>query len=712
TGAFISSFVLQAKFGLDQGFDTYDDALPDKRTIFGNLSERRADETTARAARWLAAQGDKPFFLFLHYYDAHAAYEPPEPYASRFADDLYTGEIAYVDANVGRLIEQLKKSGLYDSTLIVVTADHGEMLGEHGEEAHSYFVYNAALHVPLIVHLPGERGARRSGDVVGLVDVAPTIAHLAGVDMSAVDGRDLAPALRSRPTGRDDNSQPGSAAPDDRAIYSESYTPAIYAANPLHALVTGRWKYILANRPELYDWAADPAEANNLIDAEPEMAGELRSRLLELLDSAPAAGGGVDAAVMDAADRRQLEALGYVAVEHDRVGGIDPERSDAKDRIGFHENVKRLAVLVAKRDFGAAERLIAQLLEIWPGFERGYVIRARIALDRGDPAAAEEDIDKALTLDPDDADALSLLGDVRMAGGAVGDAVAEYRAALGRDGDSTKAQVGLGIALAAQDALDEAIEHFREALVIDPGMAEAHHNLALALARKGQTDAAIGEYRAAEQLAPRMVGVQVGLGLALESQGKLAEAAACFRRALELAPGRADVHQNLASLLARRGRYAEAVADYEAALRINPDYAQAHNNLGAVLVRMGRPAEAVEHFERAVALAPDWLEPLNSAAWILATCPQSDVREPAAAVRYAEHAAVVSRRANASILDTLAAAYAAGGDFPRAVATGREALDRAVAARAADEAREIRSRLALYQQERAYVAPAVPGPTP
>lgn len=687
TGAFVSSFVLAGKFGLNQGFDTYDDELPEKRTIFGNLNERHADATTDRACAWLETHRAEPFMLFVHYYDPHADYAPPEPFASRFADEPYTGEIAYVDAAVHRLIERLKALGLYDSTLIVVTSDHGEMLGEHGERTHSYFIYQSAIRVPLIIKLPGASSGRRVAQLCGTIDIAPTIGALAGVDIAAMEGADVSRFVAGAANDA-----------SDRAIYSESFTPLIYAANPLQGLLTPRWKYIAANRPELYDWVADPGETRNLAETEAEIAADLRARLAEVTARAASPARAADPAGGSAADRRRLEALGYVALAHAREpGGVDPQRTDPKDRIAFHENVKHLAVYIADRRFAEAEQLIGELLAIWPEFARGYVIRARIEMDRGDREAAERDLAAGLALDPDDADALTLLGDLRR-GASPAEASALYREALARDETSAKAHIGLGIALVSTGNTREAIGHFRAALASDPGMAEAHVNLANALTREGAADEAGEHYEAALESAPRMVEAYLGLGAVRAAEGDFAAAEQALRRAGELAPDRADIHHNLATVLARQQKYSTAIEEYQAALRIRPDYPSAHQQLGAVLVLLRRSAEALPHFEAALRAEPDALAALNSAAWILATHPSAEVRRPADAVVFAERAARLSRRGSASVLDTLAAAHASAGNFAAAQATAREALALARGEGDAAQIVEIQSRLELYDR--------------
>jgi arylsulfatase A-like enzyme/tetratricopeptide (TPR) repeat protein len=694
TGAIVSSFVLDAKFGLDQGFVTYDDDLPTKRTALGRLNERRAEATTQRALAWLAAHADERAFLFVHYYDPHAAYEPPEPFATRFADDPYAGEIAYVDDCIGRLIVRLKESNLYDSSLIVVTSDHGEMRGEHGERTHSYFVYQSAVKVPLIVKLPGSSTARRVDGVAGLVDVAPTVCGLLGIEMPACDGRDLSPVLRGHTASR-----------DERAYYCESVTPHNYDANSLHGLVGGRWKYIRANRPELYDLDRDPAESNNLAPRETEIVAEMQAELAARYASAQRGDAGADTVALKAEDRRQLEALGYVSMGATNSGfDLDRTRSDPKDRIEFHEKVKQLAVAVARRKPQHTTRLCEELLADWPGFQRGHVILAGMAVDRGELAAATKHLAAALRIDPHDAAARCMLGRVLAQQGEFQQAIAQYEQVLARDPEFARAHSGLGMVWIARADSARAVRHLRKALSADPRLAEAHQYLAAALARKGESAEAVRHYRQALAMEPDRVDAHRGLATILRQQGELAAAEASLARAIDLAPERPDLHHNLGSVLATQGRLGEAVTHYREAVRLRPDYAQAHHNLGMALTMQQQRAEALEHFLAALRHRPEWLDPLNAAAWILATHPDAQVRSPERAVRLAERAARLCRRKDASVLDTLAAAYASAGTFEPAVATAQEALDLAEAMQNRALVNDIRAHLMQYQNHQAFIA--------
>ena len=272
TGAAISAFVLDSQYGLAQGFDFYDDTF--KEPLEGNhVVQRRGGETSDVALEWIEQNRDQRFFFFLHYYDPHANYSPPEPFASRFASP-YAGEIAYTDHCIGKVIQKLKDLDLYDSTLIIVAADHGELLGEHGEPAHSYFIYQSAIRIPLIFKLPGQDKPARIPSLAGLVDVMPTICSLLGVTPPPdIQGRSLETDWTQPPTDR-----------AARYVYCESFYPTIYDLNPLVGLVGDRFKFIQTTRSELYDLVDDPAESHNLFETEGEVAGMMEDELDAILD--------------------------------------------------------------------------------------------------------------------------------------------------------------------------------------------------------------------------------------------------------------------------------------------------------------------------------------------------------------------------------------------------------------------------------------------
>ncbi|HEX2465656.1 MAG TPA: sulfatase, partial [Thermoanaerobaculia bacterium] len=277
TAAFVGSFVLDARFGLDRGFELYDDDIPRDPTtaVPGLEAERPGTQVVDRALSWLNADDQRPFFVWVHLYDAHAPYEPPEPYRSRFADRPYDGEIASVDAQVGRLLSYLDERGLAGDTIVAVAADHGEALGEHGELTHGLLLFEPTVRVPLLLRAPGRLpGGVVVGEPVGLADLAPTLAGLAGVHLglpsSSVDGRDLSASLAAGDE------------PPRVDLYAETEYPRLFGWSALAAIRRGHAKYVAAPTPRLFDLESDPGETSNTLQAGDHRPAALAEALASL----------------------------------------------------------------------------------------------------------------------------------------------------------------------------------------------------------------------------------------------------------------------------------------------------------------------------------------------------------------------------------------------------------------------------------------------
>jgi arylsulfatase A-like enzyme/Tfp pilus assembly protein PilF len=764
TGAVVSSFVLDRRFGTSQGFDSYDDQFQVVHKV-GDLNERKGDETARVAVQWLESHKERPFFLFVHFYDPHDPYDPPEPFASKWKEQPYDGEVAFADHCAGEVLSKLRELGLWDETVVVVTGDHGEMLGEHGELNHGFFIYEGALRVPLVVRVP--RAAPRQVELpVSLVDIVPTVVSLAGIPVpKEVQGIDLSPWLAGRGSG-------GGARP----LYAETVTPTrYYGTSSLLGVIVDGWKYIETSRPELYDLRRDPAEAVNLLEREPARAASMGQTLVTILAAAGRAPGPApESAALDEASRQRLAALGYLGHGGEASSlRFDRSKEDAKDLIAFFRKDQRLNKLVEEKKYPQARALCDEMLRERPGFADCHLQMSKIALAEGQPEAAfaaarkavavgpknakaqahlasllreRGDLDgaiahyrQALETEPDSPDtrmalgraladkgqvdeaaqlvgaassalpesasAATQLGFVLAKQGKLEEAVAAYRRALALDPASAETHAYLGAALASLSRWDEAIVHFEQSLAARPDNAELHDRLGVALREKGRHEEALAQFREAVRLAPRLAVAHYNLGRSLKQQGKLDDATRAYRRALELDPRLAGAHNSLGSVLGSQGRMKEAAAEFREALRVEPGDAEAQNNLGLALRALGERDEALVHFREALRLRPDWPAPMNEIAWILATHPDPRVRNPAEAIRLAEAAAEKTSRRQPVVLDTLAAAYASSGQFDRAAATAQEAAALAASAGPAGLAADIGRRLELYRQKKAFREP-------
>ena len=402
TGAFVSSFVVDGRFGFERGFDHYD--APEIRPRLGGGMERRAGDTVRLATDWITAQ-PSPWFAWVHLFDPHAPYEPPPPFSERFADSPYAGEVAYMDNEVGRLLGALVAEDTFDQTVVIIAGDHGEALGEHGEETHGILLYEATTRVPLLIHMPGQTEAVRHSQPVGLVDLAPTLRELIGIERSS-DGLSLLPALDG--TGE---------VPVDRTLYLESLEG--YLRNgwaPLFAAVRGPMKYIQSPRPELYDLTSDPNERRDLAQDRPATGVDLVRRLAGIRPDDESFEG--ETIVLTADEEAALLALGYVTGSPGAAAGNRRNPADAIALAPIHQqaleakangDLEKAAKLfqreleedpaspvllwylgsceVESAPARATERF-RRAIELRPGFEAPYIDLAELLIRKGKTQAA------------------------------------------------------------------------------------------------------------------------------------------------------------------------------------------------------------------------------------------------------------------------------------------------------------------------------------
>ncbi len=455
TAGFVSAFVLDSRWGIAQGFERYYDDFDREEMDTANLGsvQRSGDVTIAEAVRWLdERQGASPFFLWLHLYDPHDPYTPPEPYLSRFPGQPYNGEVAFTDSLVGHFREALEERGLVDRSLLILTGDHGEGLGDHGERFHGFFVYETTIHVPLIVRFPH---AFRAGTVytgpVSHVDIMPTILEAAGLPVpEGVEGTSLVPAILGQAKARESE------------VYSESFYPLLhYGWAPLRALRTDTFKLIDVPRPELYDLRNDRSEVRNLAAQEPLIVDDLRVRLQRLRDEmerdAPSQG---SEAQLDEQTLNQLRALGYLTgsggVAVDEEG--DHPRSDPKDKIELHQ-----MIMATQGEIG-----------------------------RGDTERATTLLNRVLERDPTIIDAHQLMGQIASTEHRFAEAAAHYQEALRLDENHKSSLHGLAIAYLELGRDQDAELGFRRLLELSPRDTKAALPLADLYEKAGRIDDAAG----------------------------------------------------------------------------------------------------------------------------------------------------------------------------------------------------------------------------
>jgi arylsulfatase A-like enzyme/cytochrome c-type biogenesis protein CcmH/NrfG len=591
TAAFVSAFPLDRRFGFDRGFETYDDHLPkgnDRRRP--PYVERLADATTNAVIRWLEASpaaGASPFFLWVHYYDPHAPYEPPGALSERFRASPYDGEIAFVDAQLARLLRALEEKATLARTLVLATADHGEALGEHGEGTHGLFVYDATLKVPWIMAGPGIGAGRVSTTVARGIDLLPTLLDYAGVAPRAdLEGRSLRPAAEGREMA-------------DAPVYAESlYPEREFGWAPLHAWRTARHKLIEAPRPELYDLEADAGERTNRAADEPARVEELRRVLQSALSRpAPAA-----AAEVDPETAERLRALGYVSGGHAQpaTGGA---RRDPKDGVRLMPRLNR-GMSVARTDPELAIRELKAVLAEDPGLlmARRTIAVAYAAAGRHDDAVAElRRLEKDGQLSAEDG---IVLGDNLRFSGRLADAADVLQRTARENPKFAQPWLSLAEVHIKAHRNADAAKAYEHVLSLVPDHIEALRGLGDIALLEGRLADAGERYRRILEVDPDDAGATTKLGVLRMRAGAADEAIALFRKAVEREPGNGEALLYLAGALAASGRSAEALPFFEKALAAGPRSSMALNGLALTRLALGDRSGAAQAFRESLKRDP------------------------------------------------------------------------------------------------------------
>lgn len=639
TAAIVSTTVLDCRYGLDRGFGQYDDELDRVGALTKSEHDQRpAGVTTAIAAEWLRHHGREKFFLFLHYFDPHFPYDPPQPFAARYASAPYDGEIAYVDQQLGALLNWLEENGLRARTLVVVTSDHGEGLGDHGEVDHGMLLHEATLHVPLIVSgcapVPQGRVVTR---LTGLVDIVPTVLALIGAPVpTGLDGVNLLEPPREEP----------------RAIYIETLGSKFFRGwAPLLGVRRADYKFVMAPKPELYDLRRDPKELTNLYATEPRIAARLYALLRDMVGGDPELVTTVQANLPVTPEvQRQLEGLGYL------VSSKQPTTDDAgqarkpfahlpnpKDMVHYAQQIRTARADMARGDHAKAiaffEPYVAKVPddgrslmflgvcydkqgrhdEALACFERALKLTGRDAnipatiggayLNLGMMDRAIACLERAIEINPRHMMALRVLGQAYRAGDRDAEAMAVFHR-LAESPHRSDAAIGfyeIGQTHFARGRLDQAQQAFEQALKSAPSYVEASRALAAVNAKRA--DLAIERLRGVVATQPTAASLS-SLGRYLRERGKAAEAVPLLERALHEDPGNAETHRQLGLALGSTGQTQTGIEHLRRAVQLDPNNAKTHHSLGTALGRAGRMGEALDCFNRAIEL-----DPTSASAW-------------------------------------------------------------------------------------------------
>src|SRR5216683_367935 len=553
TGAVVSSFVLDRSWGLARGFDTYDDAFAGQEFLERNLGlvERRAEESVNHAVGWLETHSNQPFFLWLHLYDPHSPYDPPEPFRTQYAKQLYEGEIAYADSQLGRLFAWLKQApnSLYDNTLIVFLSDHGESLGEHGEKEHGFFIYDSTVRVPLVVKPPRSAGLKpqRVATTVETVQVGPTVLELVDVQdpiQKQFQALSLVPLMTGKPHG------------PERPAYSETFYPAnSFGWSPLRSIQTTRYHYIEAPKQELYEHASDPTEANNIADKKAGVATNLRTQLTQLLSTypPPATGSGASASEANASPEvlEKLRSLGYVAYR--AAAAQNTKSADPKDKLLVFQDILHATDLIEARNFSAARSVLSSVQKKEPELYLIPFLLGEAASREAQWKEAEKNFGRAAALNP----------------------------------GFEQARLGLARALGLQGKIAQARDLLGTLLAANPQNLRAWFLLS-------QIEAT-GDPKSSREALDKVIAIQSNFAPAYRDRGLLSvreqtyvSASEDLSHAVEMGLHDVLTYNSLGICYSRMNRLDDAVESYRRAIAADSNYAQAHLNLGFAYERMNQ----------------------------------------------------------------------------------------------------------------------------
>jgi arylsulfatase A-like enzyme/Tfp pilus assembly protein PilF len=554
TGAAVGAFPLTREYGIDQGFDFFDDHITIGMEDFRGrrrerepgmiFDERPAGRVNDAILPWLRdhARGPKPFFAWIHYWDPHEPHTPPAPFDQVYPHDLYEGEIAYADQSLGAVLDELRRLGVLERTVVVMVGDHGEGRGEHDEVTHSLLAYTSTLHVPLVVRVPGLEGGRKIRQRVGTVDVTPTLLDLLGLGVPGdAQGRSLAPLLR------DDRPEPRS--PSGQVYYAETLSPRLsFGWGELRVLFEGPYQYIFGPRPELYDVVADPKQASDLVRVAPETAAGMQERLRAFLSRSSRPGAAQAVHTLDPEAAQRLAALGYISGGGDSAASIREElRTEGtppQDRAADISLQGRVRSLLESGDALGAKEGALKLIRAAPesAHYRGLLAQAYLQLGQIDKAAAV--VQEARSLTSRDMAVFLEVARQIFARGSSAQGLAMTRRLLAKQ-DSAHGYYLLGEMYAQMEDETACLAALRKAVALDARHGAAQLSLAIHLAQAQQREEAERHFLALLEAHPFDVRGRLNYGVFLLQSGRLEEGKRQLTRVVDLSPAYWQAHMAL-----------------------------------------------------------------------------------------------------------------------------------------------------------------------
>lgn len=606
TGAFIAAFVLDGRWGLNQGFGHYDDSFDLKKYKQLDLGavQKPGNEILDEALAWLEKEKDRPFFAWVHLYDPHTPYAPPEPFLSEYGRQgrgpaaFYDGEIAFMDSQIGRLTEWLSTRGLDRRTVVVLIGDHGEGLGSHGEGTHGYFIYDYAVHVPFIVVTPfrelqGVRVASQSRTA----DVFPTVLELAGIPLPGkVHGRSQVPAMLD-PKGA-----------EEASAYSESMAPNLqFGWSPLHALRTPAYKFIDAPRPELYDLVQDSGEEKDVQNRLPDRAIAMKRELDGLMTETSAGAPTPQAANLDKETVERLAALGYVGAPvpaKTAAAKGQATLADPKEKLPVFMAVTSAGEKVMQEKYREAAELLEKALDDEPGIPQALLLLANCQMEMGNLAGAKTRLDQLIKEDPENVQALILLTNVLMKEGKPEDVIALGKRALSVDERNNQAYALIGEAYIKLKDFDQALPNLEKAVAIQPKLTQHRLTMAACLVGLKRYDEAEAMFKDILRESAKFPFANFDLGVMYEEQGRFEDARTSYAEEIALYPKSYIARFNFGKLLLRLGDRQGYMEQMRKVMEIVPDQPEGYLFVARGLLAASAPLDEVQALvEKGLSLA-------------------------------------------------------------------------------------------------------------
>lgn len=564
TAAFIGAFPLDSRFGLHQGFELYDDFIGQKGQDEEQLvfAERKAEEVYQSAIKWVKEKGKEKFFLWLHFFDPHSPYSPPEPFKSRYLNSPYDGEIAYVDSVIQALFAELEKSGVDEKTIIVLTSDHGEGLGEHQEDTHGLLLYNSTLHIPLIFKIPHfPNSSVVITQLVRSIDIMPTILDLLNIKPPAkqMQGVSLLPLMLKKKKDY---------LLSEYSYFETFYSQLNYNWAPLKGIMCSEWKLILGPKPELYNLQNDSEELDNLYQQRKDKAKELL-KIIErtIKENSPHPGMKAQQIPLSEEARKKLMSLGYLTSSSKSEGrNINP-----RDMMGLLREINQAAALYRSQDFAKAISAFRDILKKDPENIEALIYLGSCYQKTNDIDKAIEGFSRALKIDSQNSNILFKLSRCYFNKGDYDRAETGFMEAIKLDKNNNLALFHLGLISYIKGEVRQALSWFERGLKVDEKDIDCRYNLANCLLENRDFSRAIEEYKKVIQLNPNYGDAYNGLGVAYFQKGDIAQSIDNLKKAIQFNPAKVEIYFNLATILETSKRYEEAFTYYQKFLQLAKD---------------------------------------------------------------------------------------------------------------------------------------------